>query len=113
MAEYTVAANAVGKHEIALAADTESIVTFTRDCQAVEVSVLASTDPVYFTLDDTPVELPPADEADDCHFAFAGPNSVRISIDRANPLGENPDLAAITKVRLKSAGAATVTVERA
>lgn len=53
MTAHTVATGDVGKHEIALAANTEDTVTFAVDVTEAEVTQLGGTKPVYFCFGST------------------------------------------------------------
>lgn len=108
MTTYNVANGEVGKHAIPVSANVEDIVQFANDCTSIEVVVLASTAPVYFTLDDTTATV----AGPDCHVAFAGPNAVEINL-RSFQSSAEPNVATPTKVRLISSASATVSVVRA
>lgn len=100
MPDYTVSGSAVGKHGIALTANTESTVTFADDVNTVEVACLsASTDPVWFTVNNAAATV----EGSATYFLFPGRNAARVDVPTAGP----------TVVRLISAAAATVSVTRA
>ncbi len=101
MPDYTVSGTAIGKHGIALTANTESTVTFPDDVNTVEVACLsASTEPVWFTVNGTPATV----AGDSAYFLFPGRNAARV---------DTRPRQAPTVVRMISASTATVSVTRA
>lgn len=54
MATHTNDEGEFALHGVTLVADTEDIVNFGDDFNAVEVTLTAGTDPIYFTVDGTP-----------------------------------------------------------
>lgn len=93
-----VEAGNVAAHNITLTAGQATTVEFADDCEAVAIIVLAATQPVYFTVDGSAATI----GGSNTHVI--PPNSAREDVE--------PDTAGGTTVRLISAAAATVSVER-
>lgn len=102
MADYTLADNAIGVHNIALAPNTEVIVDMP-PAGTVEVASLASTAPVYFSVNGKPATV----GGTDCYLLFPGVNAATVRLPSAFM-----SLSARSAVRLISAAAATVSVSR-
>lgn len=96
----TVTVSGFAAHNVALTANTETIVELGVDANSVEVLSLASTQPVYFTVDGSAATI-----AGDRTFVVpAGVSSAAVPV---------PAEVGLTKVRLISGASATLSVSRA
>lgn len=74
--EYVVPESDRALHEIAVSANTEAVVRFARSVGSVEVVVISSTAPVYFTGDGLAATV----KGSNCKVLFSGPNSSVIPV---------------------------------
>lgn len=100
MPTITLPAGAFAAHSVSLTANVETIIDFGVDASQVEVVSITSAEPVYFTVDGTAVTVAGAT----AYALFAGLNSIVVPV---------PGSVGLTRVRLISAAAATVSAVRA
>jgi hypothetical protein len=98
VAAYTISASEVAKHAINVAAATEDTVTITGDPRSITVLVRSGSSPVFFSVDGSAAVVD-------------GPRTYMAPVGAATTVDMPGDSAAST-VRLISAAAAVVDVER-
>lgn len=96
----TVTVSGFAAHNVALTSNVETIVELGVDASEIEVLVLAATVPVYFSVDGNAATV-------------GGTNTYALPAGVSSASVKVPAEIGLTKVRLISAAAATVSVSRA